>query len=115
MRKQNRVFGNNLKYWLHQEGIDESDFANELGYSDYELQKIIGARLIIDQTEKQEIAAKLGKKLEEMYLVREPSEYEAVGCMECRGDFSDEENRTKVLDLFDVYCDVQETLALEKE
>lgn len=64
---------------------------------------------------KRDIAAKLGKKLEEMYLVRELSEYEAVGCMECREDFSDEDNRTKILDLFDVYCDVQEMLALEKE
>ncbi len=38
---------------------------------------------------------------------------EDVACLECRGEFSSEENKKKILDLFDTYCDVQEVLAEE--
>ena len=36
-----------------------------------------------------------------------------IGCIECRGKFSKPENKKLILDLFDIYCDVQETLAEE--
>ena len=37
----------------------------------------------------------------------------SAGCFEYRGEFSTEENTEAILDLFDVYCSVQEIIAEE--
>ena len=48
----------------------------------------------------------------DLYLPRPEDEYHEVGCMACRGAFSSSENKTCILDLLDMYCDVQELIAM---
>jgi len=67
----------------------------------------------LDADEEEQIARSLGVSVESMYLEREFSEYEKAGCIECRGRFSNPENKKLVLDLLDIYCDVQEIAADE--
>jgi len=87
MRKDRRLFGNNLKVLLVEKEITTEEFAQMIGC--------------------------LGVSVESMYLEREFSEYEKAGCIECRGRFSNPENKKLVLDLLDIYCDVQEIAADE--
>lgn len=113
MREKSRVFGNNLRFYLKKKGLQTSQFADRLGYSEYEIQKIMDARLFLDRQEQEEIAKAVGVSVDTLYEVLESKCYEDAGCLECRGEFSSAENKREILDLFDIYCDVQEVLAEE--
>ena len=113
MREQSRVFGNNLQLYMKKAGIGVNEFAKKLGYSEYEVQKMMDARLIPDNGEKEEIAKMLGVSVETLYKKLEDKSYEQAGCLECRGRFSPAAHKREILDLFDAYCDVQETLQEE--
>ena len=113
MSERARLFGNNLKLILSERGIDEKKFAEQLEYTLYELQGIMDARVILNQQSREKIAEQLGIEEADMYVQREDAAYIAAGCMECRGSFSHAENKKLILDLFDIYCDIQEVLAME--
>lgn len=63
------------------------------------------------EDEKADIAGELKTTVEELYVPREEEQYHEVGCMECRGAFRSSENKTCILDLLDMYCEVQELIA----
>lgn len=113
MREKSRVFGNNLRFYLKQNRMSSEQLAEKLGYSEYEIQKIMDARLFLDREEQEQIAEALEVSVDALYEVLEDALYEKAGCLECRGEFSNASNKKKILDLFDVYCDVQEVLAEE--
>lgn len=113
MRKDRRLFGNNLKLFLSKKGISVKDFAEQIGCTEYALYQIMDARLILDTDEEQAIAGALQIPEEQFYVEQNSDEYEVVGGMECRGKFSSQDNKKLVLDLLDIYCDVQEIMADE--
>lgn len=113
MRKNRRLFGNNLKVLLVEKGITTEEFAQMIGCTEYNICQIIDARLFLDIDEEERIAKALETSIEDLYLERDFSEYEAAGCIECRGRFSNPENKKLVLDLLDIYCDIQEVVADE--
>lgn len=110
MKEKNRVFGNNVKFVIVNKQLDERTVAEHLGYSKYDLWKIMDGRLFLDEEEKGEIARELQTTVEELYMPKEEEKYQQVGCMECRGNFSKAENKQYILDLLDIYCDVQELI-----
>ena len=113
MSERGRLFGNNLKLLLFERGISEEHFAEQIGYTTYELQEVMDARVILDQQARGRITSQLGADEENMYERRTEDSYMAAGCMECRGRFERPENKKLILDLFDIYCDMQEVLAME--
>lgn len=113
MREKSRVFGNNLRFYLKQKGIQPAQLANKLGYSEYEVQKMMDARLFLDKQEQEQAAEALGVTVDVLYEALEDKLYENAGCLECRGEFSTVDHKKEILDLFDVYCDIQEVLAEE--
>ena len=113
MRKDRRLFGNNLKVLLVEKGITTEEFAQMIGCTEYNVWQIIDARIFLDTEEEEQIARSLGVSVKSMYSEREFSEYEKAGCIECKGRFSNLENKKLVLDLLDIYCDVQETMTNE--
>lgn len=113
MRKDRRLFGNNLRLFLLKKGITVEEFAKGIGCTEYELCQIMDARLILNAEEEETIANALQLPVDEMYVERDSEEYELAGCMECRGRFSDQNHKKLVLDLLDIYCDVQEIMADE--
>lgn len=113
MREQSRVFGNNLRFYMNRAGMKVEEFAEKLEYSVYEVQKLMDARLFLERKEKEQIAEILGVTVDALYEVLDDKSYVQAGCMECRGKFTSAEYKKEVMDLFDVYCDVQETLLEE--
>lgn len=111
MSERNRIFGFNVKYYLWKQKLDRTEFAKNLGYSLADLWRIEDARVMLDRTEKKEIARALNVPLEEMLEEKTQQEYELAECFECRGHFESMDNKKKILDLFDAYCDIQEMLA----
>ena len=49
MGEKNRIFGFNLKYYLWEKKIANSDFAENLGYSIVDLWRIEDAQIILDR------------------------------------------------------------------
>ncbi|MCM1430719.1 MAG: helix-turn-helix transcriptional regulator [Muribaculaceae bacterium] len=113
MGEKNRIFGNNIQVFLKDKGIQPEYLAEQLGYSVQEVRRIMDARLFLTMKERQDIADALGVTIEELYQVRDDKTYEMVGCLECRGEFSRPEHKKEILDLFDIYCDIQELLVEE--
>ena len=113
MGKDSRVFGSNLRFYLRQKEMQPQQLAERLGYSEYEIQKMMDARLFLDKQEQEQIASVLEISLDTLYEPLGDACYESAGCLECRGEFSTAENKKEILDLFDVYCDVQEVLVEE--
>lgn len=113
MGRESRVFGSNLRFYLKQKEMQPQQLADRLGYSEYEIQKMMDARLFLDKQEQEQIASVLEVSLDTLYEPLEDECYERAGCIECRGEFSTAENKKEILDLFDVYCDIQEVLAEE--
>ena len=113
MEKKSRVFGNNLRFYLKQKDMQPKHLADRLGYSEYEIQKMMDSRLFLDKHEQEQVAGVLGVSIDTLYEPLEDKCYESAGCFECRGEFSTAENKKEILDLFDVYCDIQEVLVGE--
>lgn len=113
MSEKSRIFGNNLQVFLKDKGMPPEHLAELLGYSAQEIRRITDARLFLTTEEKLEIANALNVTLDDLYQLQDEKIYEKAGCLECRGEFSKPENKKKILDLFDIYCDIQELLAEE--
>lgn len=111
MIEKNRLFGNNVKFSIVSQNLNEDSVAEHLGYSKYELWKIMDGRCFLNTEEKEDIARELNTSVEILCTEREPEEYESVGCIECRGNFSSKQHKKEILDLFDIYCDIQELIA----
>lgn len=113
MSEKSRIFGNNLQVFLKEKDIQPEHLAERLGYSVQEVRRMMDARLFLTMEEREDIADALGVTIDDLYQVHDDKTYEMAGCLECRGEFSQPENKKKILDLFDIYCDVQELLAEE--
>lgn len=110
MSEKSRIFGNNLQVFLKNKDLQPELLAERLGYSVQEVRRIMDARLFLTMEEKQDIADVLGVTIDDLYQIQDDKTYEMAGCLECRGEFSHPEHKKKILDLFDIYCDVQELL-----
>ena len=71
MNERNRVFGNNVKFFMVNGKFNEQTVAEHLGYSKYDLWKIMDGRLFLDEDEIADIAKELKTTVEELYVPRE--------------------------------------------
>lgn len=108
MGVERRRFGQNLSVIMSQRNITVSDMAKRMGYSDSEMMRIIESRLYVNRDEKEAFANELRVPLEAFENECNDQELVSSGYMECRGNFSTIENREKIIDIFDAYCDIQE-------
>ena len=108
-----RVFGQNMGYYMLQNGISAEAMGRDLGYSVNEIIRAKDSRLFLDADEKRAIADYLGIAFEDMTADTHLIENEENGSIEYRGKFSSPSNRDVILNLFDAYCDIQELLTVE--
>ena len=106
-----RVFGENVYRLMIQNGFTPDSLASTLGYKVEEVRKFFDARLFLDDEERRNIASVLNTTVEDLYSAGE-SQTEG-NYIEYRGKFTSEDNKNKILDLFDAYCDIQEILIEE--
>lgn len=113
MVNKSRVFGQNMHYYMKSKNISLDTLAQKLNYTVLEIKKIFDARLFIDKDEKEDIAKALGVSIDDLMDASKKLPHDVTNLIEYRGDFSNEENKEKILDLFDMYCDIQESLIRE--
>ena len=106
-----RTFGENVYRLMYKKGYDPDSFASKLGYKTDEVRRFFDARIFLDDEERENIARVLDTTVEDLY---KDSENSLEGnYIEYRGHFLSENNKKKILDLFDAYCDIQEILIEE--
>ena len=106
-----RTFGENVYRLMGQNGLNPESLAETLGYKVEEVRKFFDARLFLDDVERENIARVLNTTVESLYKEVEPKT--EGNYIEYRGCLSSDDNKNKILDLFDAYCDIQEILIEE--
>lgn len=106
-----RVLGNNITLLLRKKNIPKETFANALGYSVPEVQKLCDARLFTTDEDVEDIAEYFDVTRSELCTDLGDDVYTGDGFMHCMGKFHNPENKEKILDFFDMYCDMKEALA----
>lgn len=105
-----RVLGNNITLLLNQNGIAKELFAEAVGYSLYDVQKLCDSRLFADDEDVEEIAKFFDISVDELLTNHGDDAYKGEGFMHCMGKFKNPKNKEKILDIFDMYCDMKEIL-----
>ncbi|HAT89218.1 MAG TPA: XRE family transcriptional regulator [Roseburia sp.] len=108
--KEARVLGNNIRVLLKNDQTMKQAFADALGYTPYEVEKLCDARLYTTDEDIHDIAEYFSVTPDSLYVSRSPEEYTGNGFLHCMGQFKKEENKEKVLNIFDMYCDIKELL-----
>lgn len=109
--RQERLIGNNCRHLMCTQAITEDAFARALGYSPLDVKKLMDGRLFINDQDLKGIADYFKVDVEYMLSDHGKAAYSGPGFMRCMDDFSNDENKEKVLDIFDMYCDLKEMLA----
>lgn len=105
-----RVIGNNIRLLLNNSGIEKSVFADALGYSLMDVDKLCDARLFTTEEDIQDIANFFAINPSDLLVCKDDSEYKGNGFLHCMGKFTNPENKEKILSIFDMYCDLKESL-----
>lgn len=105
-----RIFGDNIKLLLRENRISKEAFAKELGYSTDEVDRICDARLAVTEDDVRDIADFFSCSVDSLFVCRDETEYVGTGFLHCMGQFKDSGDREKILNIFDMYCDLLEAL-----
>lgn len=109
--RQERIIGKNCRLLMQKQAVSEEEFAKKLGYSVLDVKKLMDGRIFTTHRDIQDIAS-FFKVLPEFILKDHgKAAYNGSGFMYCMTDFSDEDNEEKILDIFDMYCDLKEMLS----
>lgn len=105
-----RVIGNNCKIQLEKNNIDKPTFAEKIGYDEYDVEKLLDGRLFVSEDDLRDIATELKISVSELCTDCGNQVYMNSGFIHCMGPFKHAENQEEILDIFDMYCDLQEVL-----
>ncbi len=109
--RQERTIGNNCRLLLQKSGVSEEVFARELGYSNLDVKKLLDGRIFTTDRDIQDIANYFHVSANDILIDQGNEKYEGSGFMHCMGNFTDDANKDKILDIFDMYCDLKEMLS----
>ena len=87
-----RIFGNNCRLLMMEQGISQKKFAEKLGYSKSDVKRLLDGRLLLFDDDIRDIAAFFSKTRDEMFEIRGTDEYKGSGFPQCIGNFSNPEN-----------------------
>jgi transcriptional regulator with XRE-family HTH domain len=108
--KEARILGNNIKVLLQKMKIDINKFAQTLGYSCEDVDKLCEGRLYSDNEDIQDIANYFGISVADLLERKTDDEYNLAGCVHYNHTFKEEKNQDEIFDLFDIVCDIKEVL-----
>lgn len=97
-----RKIGNFIKSKMNEQGKSIQSLTKESGYSTKDIGKILDGRLFLSPRQIEEIADILDMDIDEMINCTDVDSVEYVG------EFTNEENKDKLLDYIDRYVDLKE-------
>ena len=105
-----RIIGNNCKLHLNKRSISKETLAEALGYSSDDVERLCDGRLFTTEQDVSDIAEYFGITEQELLTNQGADAYVGEGFLHCMGKFKKPENEEKILDIFDMYCDIKEVL-----
>lgn len=108
--ERGRIIGNNVRLLLNEREILVDTFAEKMGYSVFDVQKLLDGRLFVSQEDLEDIGEFFQVPLEALTELREREAYTGPGFMHYMKYFNRPENEEKIRDLFDMYCDLKEAV-----
>lgn len=108
--ERDRIVGDNVRLLLNEHKMSIDTFAEQLGYSFLDAQKLLDGRLFVSQNDLEDISQLLGVKSEDLTTLREREAYTGQGFMHYMKNFNKAENEQKIRDIFDMYCDLKESI-----
>ena len=106
-----RILGNNISLELQRQSIGLLDLASKIGYSEKDIHKLVEGRMFVPPFQLDKIAESLKVTREELLMDRGADSYN--GLIHNFRDFKNTENQELVLDLIDMYADLEEALSEE--
>ena len=108
--KEQRILGNNIQVLLKEKGTERETMAEALGYSESDVIRICEGRSYVSMNEIGEIAEYFGVSVGEMLQRKSDDIYQNAGCIHYNHPFKEEQNLDRIMDLFDLVCDIEEAL-----
>ncbi|MGN0161356.1 MAG: helix-turn-helix domain-containing protein [Lachnospiraceae bacterium] len=108
--REARILGSNVKVLLKNTANKVDDFAERLGYSYADVEKLCEGRLYSDMDDIKDIADYFCVTVDELLTRKSDKEYQLAGCVHYNHTFKEDENQDKIFDLFDMVCDIREAL-----
>lgn len=108
--KEERLIGNNIQLFMYNRNISEEDIAVSLGYSQNDISRMLEGRIFLSFEELQDIADYFDIDVEELFDKKNSELYEDAGCIYCNHYFKDQANLDKIMNIFDLICDIEEVL-----
>ena len=105
-----RILGDNIKLLLLEKGITKERFSDALGYSISEVDKLCDGRLATTDEDVCDIALFFEVEKNDLFTPKKPETYVDDGFLHCIGQFKNEGNRDKILNIFDMYIDLLECI-----
>lgn len=106
-----RIVGQNIELLMQRNGIQASMIAEQLGYSEIDVYKIMEGSLLITGSEMCEIAEVLHVDIAELEMTRDEEEYRPL--LHCMGNYKNVESKDKIMDFIDLYIDLEEAMDME--
>lgn len=108
--ERDRIVGENVRLLLNEHEMSIDAFAKQMGYSFLDAQKLLDGRLFVSQDDLEDIGHLFKIRVEDLMTLREAEAYTGQGFMHYMKRFNKAENEEKVRDIFDMYCDLKESI-----
>ena len=108
--REERIIGNNIFVLLKNTGTDVSQMANDLGYSNDDLVRILEGRTFLSMEEIKEFADFFKVDVDDLLEKKTDEIYEKAGCIHYNHHFKNQANLETIMDIFDLICDIEEVL-----
>lgn len=103
-----RILGNNIILELSEMNLSVEMFAEKIGFTEAETQKLIQGRMFLPPFQLNVIAKALGISVEKLIDDRGCEAYNNL--IHNFGEFKSRENQELILDMIDMYADLEEAL-----
>lgn len=108
--ERSRIIEINVRLLLNEGKMLVDTFAEKMGYSIFDAQKLLDGRLFVSQEDLEDMSQIFNVPVAELTVLREREAYSGPGFMHYMKCFNNPENEEKIRDLFDMYCDLKEAV-----
>lgn len=108
--KEERIVGNNIRILMNESQKSMESAASSLGYSIDDLIRICEGQIYLSPDDIRAIADFFNVSQDELLSEKTDEEYVKAGCIHYNHPFKDSENLNKIMDIFDLICEIEEVL-----
>ena len=102
-----RIIGDNIRLLINDNHTDKQTLADILGYSAADLERLCEGRLLAAPKIIDDMVGFFGTDPRDLFIRKDNNVYKGNGFVYCQGDFTKQEDKDKILDMIDDYCELK--------